>query len=134
MLRRDAALDPNEAFASNRAARAIARIDVRKNRSDQLRRFILVDDAAGLGENRHHLHVGRQNFAVAIENVGARAGERLHRGATNTLRIRLETEIDQPHVDCREKANEAKRDQADTGAALVEIGREQVFEKALHGV
>ena len=38
-----------------------------------------IDDAVGLGEERGRTHVGRQNLAVAIENVGPRGRHRVLR-------------------------------------------------------
>ena len=43
----------------------------------QLDRLVDVDDAARLGEQRRRLHVGREDLAVAVENVGARGRDRV---------------------------------------------------------
>ena len=121
---RDAALHPDEALTRCKPVAKFARIYVRQHRGEQLRRFVLIDDAPRLGENRHHLHVGGKDFAVAVENVGTRSGKRVRRGATNALRVRLEAEINQPGIDRGEEANKAERDNANAAATLVEIRRE----------
>jgi hypothetical protein len=46
-------------------------------RREQFGRLVDVDDPVRLGEQRWRAHVGRQNFSVAVEDVGPRGRHRI---------------------------------------------------------
>ena len=86
LLRRDLALDPDEALLRVEALAQFVGVDVGQNGGDEFDRFVLVDDVARLGEDRHGLDVGGENIAVAVEQIGARAGGGLIGGDLQRLR------------------------------------------------
>ena len=45
------------------------------HRGEQFDRLVDVDQLARLGEQRRRLHVGGEDHAVAVENVGPRGGD-----------------------------------------------------------
>ncbi len=57
------------------SVRSSLRVDVGQDGGQQFDRLVLVDDAPRLGEHRHRLDVGRQDLAVAVEDVGPGAGK-----------------------------------------------------------
>ena len=69
-FRRDLPLDPDEALLRAEPLAQLLGIDVRQHGGNELDRLVLVDDAVGFGEDRHGLHVGREDFSVAVEEVG----------------------------------------------------------------
>src|SRR5258707_6317426 len=81
LIRRDLALEPYEATLRRQAFAYFGRIEIRKHRSEQFDRFVHIDDLAWLGKQRRCLDVGRENFAVTIENVGACGGDGILRDA-----------------------------------------------------
>ena len=54
-------------------------VEIGHDRGEQLGRLVDVDDAVRLAEQRGHAHVGRQDFAVAVEDVGPRGRHRVVR-------------------------------------------------------
>src|SRR5260221_13435542 len=74
LIRRDLALEPYEATLRRQAFAYFGRIEIRKHRGEQFDRFVHIDDLAWLGKQRRCLDVGRENFSVAIETVGAGRG------------------------------------------------------------
>ncbi len=84
LMRRDLALDPDEALLRTETLAQLLGVD-REGRGQELGRFVLVDEAARLGEHRHGLHVGRQDLAIAVEHVGTRRRHRFGGGATRIV-------------------------------------------------
>ena len=67
LLRRDLPLDPDEALFRAQPLAQLLRVDVGKHGGDELDRLVHVDDAVGLGEHRHGLDVGCEDFAIPIQ-------------------------------------------------------------------
>ncbi len=78
-LRRDLALEPDEAALPAEPLAQLGGVEVGHHGGQQLDRLVDVDDAARLGEQRRRLDVGREDFAVAVENIGARGRDRVCR-------------------------------------------------------
>ena len=126
LLRRHLALDPDEALLRAEPFAQLLGVDVGQHGGDQLDRLVLVDDAARLGEHRHRLDVGRQNLAVAVEQIGPRAGDRLvGRHFQRLRRIVRDAERDQLGADADIGDRHRQGDEADAAGALVEAGRKQ---------
>ena len=82
LLRRDLALEPGEAALA--VAEPLAHflgVEIGHHGGEQLDRLVDVDEPLRLGEQRGRLHVGRQDLAVAIEDVGPRGRDRVARAA-----------------------------------------------------
>ena len=47
-------------------------VEIGQDGGEELDRLVDVDHAARLGIERRHAHVGREHFAVAVEDVGTR--------------------------------------------------------------
>ncbi len=77
LLRRDLALEPDEAALGGEPPAQLGGIDVRHHRGEQFGCFVDVDDPVRLGEQRGRAHVGRQDFAVAVEDVRPRGRHRI---------------------------------------------------------
>ena len=82
LLGRDLALEPDEAALGTEPLAQFAGIDVGHDRGEQFGCFVDVDDPLRLAEQRGHAHVGRQDFAVAVEDVGPRGRHRVVRAGT----------------------------------------------------
>ena len=80
LLGRDLALEPDEAALRRQPFAHFARIEIGQGRGQQLDRLVHIDDLARLGEQRRRAHVGREDLAVAVENVGPRGRDRIMRG------------------------------------------------------
>ena len=52
-------------------------VEIGQHGGQQLDRLVDVDDPARLGEQRRRAHVGREDLAVAIEDVGTRGRDRV---------------------------------------------------------
>ena len=81
LLRRDLALEPDEAALRRQALAHLAGVEIRQHRGEQFDRLVDVDDLARLGEQRRRLDVGREDLAVAVEDVGTRGRDRILRDA-----------------------------------------------------
>ncbi len=77
LLRRDLALEPDEAPLGRQALAQFAGVHVRHDRGQKLRRLVDIDDALRLRKQRRRAHVGRQHLAVAVEDVGPRGRDRV---------------------------------------------------------
>jgi hypothetical protein len=74
----------------------------RLSQTKELDRFVDVDDAPRLGEQRGGFHVGRQDLAVAVENVRPGGGDCVLGGAAaGRMVVRREREGDEPDRDHR---------------------------------
>src|SRR6202012_2133081 len=80
LLRRDLALQPDKAFFRRYAVAPLADIEVGQRPGQELDRLVLVDDAPRLGKQAGRLDVGRQDLAVAVDDVGPPGGDRILRG------------------------------------------------------
>ncbi len=90
-----------------RRSRTSLRVEIRQDRGEQFNRFVDIDDLARFGEQRRRLHVGREDFAVAVENVGPRRGDRVLRdAATAAVTFGYRREHHQAQRDHREDASE----------------------------
>src|SRR5207253_6549786 len=77
---RDLALQPDKPLARGQAVAHLDGVEIGQRAGEQLDRLVLVDDAARLREQAWRLDVGRENFAVAVDDVGPRSGDRVLRG------------------------------------------------------
>ena len=126
LFRRDLPLDPDEALSRAEPLAQLLGVDVRQNGGDEFDRLVLVDDAIGLGEDRHGLHVGRQDLAVAVEQVRPRAGNGLVGRAFQRLRrIMRDPEHDELHPEHGERGEHAERKHANARARPVEPGQQK---------
>ena len=75
LLRRDVALEPDEAALGRQPLAQFRRVEIGQVGGEQFGRLVDVDEPARLGIERRHAHIGRQHFAVAIEDVGPRGGD-----------------------------------------------------------
>ncbi|MGY4292634.1 hypothetical protein ACVWXN_000729 [Bradyrhizobium sp. i1.4.4] len=82
LLRRDLALEPDKTLSRRQALAHLGLVEVRHGRSQKLDRLVLVDDAARLAEQARRLDVGREDRAVAVDDVGPRGRDHLLRGST----------------------------------------------------
>ena len=94
-------LQPDEAGAALQLVVGLLVVDVGKHRRQLLDRLVGIDDAARFGKQRRRLDVGRQHFAVAVDDVGPRGGHPALRAARR-VRV-LHAEIDQPPGDGRDR-------------------------------
>ena len=125
-LRRDLALDPDEALFRAEPLAQLLGVDVRQHGGDQFDRLVLVDDPVRLGEHRHGLHVGGEDFAVAVEKIGPRAGDGLVGGFLQRLRrIVRHAEHDELNADDRIGGGQPEREGADADARTVEPRQQQ---------
>ncbi len=69
LLRRELALDADEAPSLLYARAEVALVDVGEDARDLLGELVRVDHAIGVGEKRRALDVGREQPAAAIEDV-----------------------------------------------------------------
>ena len=60
----------------------LAGVEIRQGCGQKLDRLVLVDDAARLAEQARGLDVGREDRAVAVDDVGPRGRDHLLRGST----------------------------------------------------
>ena len=117
LLGRDLPLDPNEAFLRAQPLAQLFRIDVRKHGGDEFDGLVLVDDAVRLGEDRHGLDVGGEDQAVAVDEIGPCAGDRLISRAFQRLgRIMREAEREELRADRGVGHEHPKREGADARA------------------
>ena len=63
-------------FDDEPVARFLA-VEIGHHRGEQFLRLVDVDQLARLGEQRRRLHVGGEDLAVAVEDVGPRGGDRV---------------------------------------------------------
>src|SRR5205807_9319344 len=80
LLRRDLALQPAEALARRQALAHLGLVEVWHRRGQKLDRLVLVDDAARLAEHAGGLDVGREDRAIAVDDVGPRGRDHFLRG------------------------------------------------------
>ena len=76
-LRRDLALEPDEAALRRQPLAHFGGVEVGQHRGQQFDRLVDVDELARLGEQRRRLDVGREDLAVAVEDVGPRGRDRV---------------------------------------------------------
>src|SRR5262249_11809532 len=76
LRRRDVTLEPGKTALRSEPIAHFAAIEVRQYAGQEFGRLVGIDDPARLREQGRGLEIGRQYFAVAVEDVGSR---RLHR-------------------------------------------------------
>ena len=79
LLGADLALEPDEAALRRQALAHFVGVEIGQHRGEQFLRLVHVDELARLGEQRRRLHVGGEDLAVAVEDVGPGGGERVLR-------------------------------------------------------
>src|ERR1700739_3172016 len=121
LLRSDCAFDPNETFAGAETRTQFMCVEIGKHGGEKFDRFVLVDDSPRFGENRHHLDVGRQKLAVAIEKIGACDGDGVGSRAVDARgRVWAQSEIDELPRDDSIDHQKYPRSEPNSGPALVE--------------
>ena len=97
LLGRDLALEPHEAALGAEPVAQLGRVELGHRRGEQLGRLVDVDDAMGLAEQRRRAHIGREDLAVAVEQVGSRGRDRIVPGdAPSGMGVGRGREHDQP--------------------------------------
>ena len=119
LLRRDLALQPDEAFARRQPLAHFGGVEIGQRGGQQLDRLVVVDDAARLAEQRRRLDVGRKDHAVAVDDVGPRGRDRVLRGgAARAVAVGADGEHHQPPADHGVDRGEREDGKADAGARL----------------
>ena len=95
LLGGDLALDPDKALLRVETVAQFMRVDVGQHGGDEFDRLVLVDQVARFGEHRHGLDVGGEDIAVAVGEIGARAGGGLIGGRFQRLRLARKAEMQQ---------------------------------------
>ena len=74
-------------------------VEIGQHGGEQLDRLVDVDQLARLGEQRGRLHVGGEDLAVAVEDVGPRGGDRVLRdGAAAAVAVAGDREHHEPRA------------------------------------
>ena len=122
LLRRQLALDADESAPRLELGAKLGGVHVGKHARHLLDQLVLVDDLGGIGVKRRALDVGREQPAIAVEDVGAVHG----RGdVVQAARARLgagEAERDETAADQDEGESEGEAGQAKAVAATREVG------------
>ncbi|MGY3456969.1 hypothetical protein ACVWW5_002419 [Bradyrhizobium sp. LM3.4] len=119
LLRRDLTLEPDEALARRQALANLDLVEVGHGGGQELDRLILVDDAARLPEQARRFDVGREDRAVAIDDVGPRGRDHLlRRGAARAVGVGADREHHEPAADQGVDRDEGEHRQADARACL----------------
>ncbi len=71
LLRRDLALEPDEAAFGREPVAQFGGVEIGQHRSEQFLRLVDIDELARLGKQRRRFDVGRENAAVAVEDIRA---------------------------------------------------------------
>ena len=97
----------------------LAGVEIGQRRGQKLDRLVLVDDAARLGEQARRLDVGREDLAVAVDDVGPRGGDRVLRGgAARAVAVGADREHHQPPGDDGIDRGKGQDRKPDAGARL----------------
>src|SRR5207248_9094091 len=80
--------------------------------------FVDVDDALRLREHGRHAHVGRENLAVAIEDVGPRGSDRVMADDAPRMAFGHRREQHEPAGNDRVAEREHENDEPDARARL----------------
>ena len=119
LLRRDFALQPDEALFRRQPFAHFAGVEVRQRRGEELDRLVLVDDPARLAEQARRLDVGGEHLAVAVDDVRPRGGDGvLRRGAARGVIVGADREHHQPAADHGVDRRERQDGKSDAGARL----------------
>lgn len=119
LLRRNLALEPDEALARLQALAHLGLVEVGHGGGQKLDRLVLVDDAARLAEQARRLDVGREDRTIAIDDVGPRGRDHLlRRGAARAVRVGADREHHEPAADQGVDRAEGEHRQADTRPRL----------------
>ena len=108
LLRSDVALEPDEAALGRQPFAEFRGIDIGQVGGEQFDGFIDVDQPARLAIERRHAHIGRQHFAIAVEDIGTRRGDRIAADAVRGAAVGDDTEQHEPHRD--DEVDDRKRD------------------------
>ena len=77
LLGRDLALEPDEAALGGEPLAQFLGVEIGQLGGELLFRVVDVDQLARLGEQRRRLHVGGEDGAVAVDDVGPGGGDRV---------------------------------------------------------
>ena len=119
LMRRDFAFQPDKALLRRQAVAHFAGVEVGQRRGQEFDRFVLVDDAARLAEQARRLDVGRKDFAVTVDDIGARGRNRVLRGgAARAMAVGTDREHHQTSGEHRIDSGKGENGKADAGARL----------------
>ncbi len=125
LFRRDVALEPDEAALGRQPLAQLLGVEIGQVGGQKLDRLVDVDQPARFGIERRHPHVGRQDLAIAVEDVGSRRGHGIARHhAMGRVLVGLDREHDQPCRDDGVDESEGDNGQPDAGprfGAAVEV-------------
>src|SRR5262249_49722114 len=79
LLRRDLALEPDKPLACRQTVARLDAVEIGQRAGQELDGLVLVNDAARLGKQARRLDVGGEDFAVTVDDVGPRGGDRVLR-------------------------------------------------------
>ena len=98
LLGRDVALEPDEAALGGQPFAQLCGVEIGQVCGEELDRFVHIDQPPRFGVERGHAHVGGQNFAVAVEDVGTRRRDRIAGDdAVRRTAVGYDRKHDQPH-------------------------------------
>ena len=119
LLRRDFALQPDEAFLRRQPLAHFAGVEIGQGRGQKLDRLVLVDDAARLAEQARRLDVGGEDFAVAVDDIGPRGRDRVLRcAAARAVAVGAGRKHHEPAADHGIDRGKGQHHEADAGARL----------------
>ena len=119
LLRRDIALEPDKAALGGQPLAQFGGVEVGQVGGQELHGFIDIDQMARFGVERGHAHVGRQDFAVAVENIRPRRRNRVAaHGAMRITAVGCGREHDQPQRNDRIDGREQQDRQSDARPRL----------------
>ena len=135
LVRRNVALEPDETALRRQPLAQFLGVDIGQVRGEEFGRFVDVDEPARLGVERGYAHVGRQDLAVAVEDVRTRGGDRVA-GHEAMYGVLLATaKHDEPHRDHGIDRGESENGEADArprlGAAIDVPAVEQLADQPL---
>src|SRR5258706_3728386 len=79
--RRDVPLEPGKTALRSEPLAHLAAVEVSQHTGQEFGCLVGIDDAPRLREQRRGLQIGRENFAVAVEDIGPRRRNRIGRSA-----------------------------------------------------
>ncbi len=132
LLRRDLAPQPGEAALAAQAQAQIDGVEIGEDLDELGDLALNVEDAARLGIERGPLHVGRQDLAVAVDDLGARGRDRVAAAAFGRMTVGRNREDHELAGDDAVDHDEAEHREAEPGARLAGAVDVAAVEQRLH--